>query len=130
MRQRMVAMGLFILVCGMTGCASHDATHSELAEPAGTTAAIPESDPSKQPDLVEADPAWFACQQNMDCQVVEGMCGEPQAINIHFLTDYSGYRNRMNQMVECAVKGKGTRQATQKPPKCLENRCVLEPKAP
>jgi hypothetical protein len=120
-------MGWFFVIlltvfCG--GCASQDTQNIPLAQPVGTTEAIPDETKVVRPEVVEADPAWFACQKDADCKTLKGPCSQPQAVNSHFETDFTVYRDRMNQMIECVENAKTEVMA---PPKCLKNRCALNP---
>lgn len=83
-----------------------------------------EDRPLHQPAVAQADPAWFSCRKSSDCEVVKGLCSEPQAVNRLFLADFTTYRNRMNQMTECAENAKTVKTD---PPQCLRSRCVLNP---
>lgn len=130
MHRKLTGPSLLIMMTAFlvfnAGCAKREVANSQLAQPpAGTTQAIQDESRSMQPDVVKADPAWFACQKNADCVVVKGPCSEPQALNFRFETDFAVYRQRLEKMIDCM---ENARLPVTDPPQCLKNRCTLNQK--
>jgi hypothetical protein len=78
----------------------------------------------KPPTVIAADPSWFACKTDGDCQVREGVCGEEQALNKLYTTQFFSYRDQMSRTVDCINKAVDSTQHTAQ---CVKQRCSLNP---
>lgn len=107
-----------------TGCVGQNTEKVPLAQPAGTTQAIPDENRVVHTDVVQADPVWFACHKDAECKTLKGICNEPQAVNFRFETDFAVYRDRMSRMVDCM---EGASPVVSAPSRCLKGRCALNP---
>jgi len=76
------------------------------------------------PTVIAADPSWFACKADQDCNVEEGVCGIDEAVNRNFTTQFLSYRDDMERSVGCIDKAAGDPVHTAR---CVSHRCVLNP---
>ena len=76
-----------------------------------------------RPQVVQADPAWFGCKADTDCQVEKGLCDSPQAVNKAFLSLFQIYRDHMNQQVDCTVFAPVVVNAKAQ---CVKQRCAIQ----
>ncbi len=75
-----------------------------------------------RPAVVQADPAWFACRSDADCQVEKGLCYAPQAVNKAFVAQFQLYRDQMNQQIDCTVLAPVSAVAKAQ---CVKQRCAI-----
>jgi hypothetical protein len=130
-RQWGSALVLLAIMAFGAGCVREPVGNSPIAQPPGRSSVpletpTPEQSASARPAVVAAKPSWFGCRKDADCVVAKGPCGQPQAVNLNFLTDFAVFSQRMGQMIDCA-SGAAKKEA-QPSVQCLKSRCSLTPK--
>lgn len=76
-----------------------------------------------RPEVVQANPAWFGCKADADCQVEKGLCDSPQAVNKAFISLFQTYRDHMNQQVDCTVFAPALVNIKAQ---CVKQRCAIQ----
>lgn len=100
----------------MSGCSVHQSVRPTLEATGGNRAT------THSEALIEAQPAWFGCRTDNDCQVERGVCNEVQGVNKAFLEPFRQYRDKMSQSVECV---NAPLQVAVGPSKCVVHRCTV-----
>jgi|GEM_PF-2831288 len=76
-----------------------------------------------RPAVVQAEPTWFACRSDNDCQVEKGLCYAPQAVNKAFIPQFKVYRDQMNQQIDCTVLAPVSAASKAQ---CVKRRCAIQ----
>ena len=122
-------MGALLLVVGLlTGCGSQQQQQQTGQSPyTGTTTgtATTTSGPVSTPNqtVIQADPAWFGCRVDSDCQVERGVCNELQGVNHSYVDAFRDYRLKMSQSMQC--EDEKLRMTSPGSVQCVEHRCVV-----
>ena len=112
-------LGLSLLL--LTGCHSSVKSSAINQDPHDIKPIV------KPPAVAAADPSWFGCQADSDCTVKEGVCGEDQAVNTQYVTQFFSYRDQMSRTVGCI---KQALESTPHTAQCVQHRCSLNPPRP
>lgn len=130
-RQWSSALVLLAIMAFGAGCVREPVGNSPIAQPPGRSVVsqekpVPEQSAPARPEVIAAKPSWFACRKDSDCVVAKGPCGQAQAVNLNFLTDFAVFSQRMGQMIAC--ESTTGRKESQPSAQCLKSRCSLTPK--
>ncbi len=124
-RQWVNALVLLAITTFCAGCVRESVGNSPLAQPPGRSGPMPEQTPPAAPEVISAKPTWFACRKDAECVVAKGPCGQNQAVNVNFLTDFAVFSQRMGQMISC--ESTTAKKQTTPSVQCLKSRCSLSP---
>ncbi|HEY9687978.1 MAG TPA: hypothetical protein V6C52_13465 [Coleofasciculaceae cyanobacterium] len=102
------------LLAGCNVTASRQSTPPEARQPA---------EPEDSSATLRAEPYWFSCRSDADCVVETGVCGQPQALNKNFVTQYRDFRVRLEQMVDCIARPVSSPQTQAH---CVKQRCAIK----
>jgi hypothetical protein len=119
-RQSLAGVGLAygLMIVLLSGCSSAVNSSASGQNPHDIKPIV------KPPTVIAADPSWFACKTDEDCQVREGVCGEEQALNKLYTTQFFSYRDQMSRTVDCINKAVDSTHHTAQ---CIKHRCSLNP---
>lgn len=126
-RQWVSALVLLAITAFGAGCVRESVGNSPIAQPPGRSGgSLPAQSAADRPEVLSAKPTWFACRKDADCVVAKGPCGQNQAVNRNFLTDFAVFSQRMGQMIACESSTAKKQEATPSV-QCLKSRCSLSP---
>ncbi|WP_303673435.1 hypothetical protein [Vampirovibrio chlorellavorus] len=130
-RQWVNALVLVAITAFGAGCVRESVGNSPIAQPPGRSGqalekTAPAPSAADRPEVIAAKPSWFACRKDADCVVAKGPCGQYQAVNLNFLTDFAVFSQRMGQMIACE-SAKTKKQEATPSVQCLKSRCSLSP---
>jgi hypothetical protein len=114
---RVLLVSGIVCLALVSGCTLRQSTQPGTPTPEG---------PVIQPNAsLDADPSWFACKVDTDCSVERGICGAPHAVNSSFLDVFRQYRDKMGQVVDCAVNS--SKVSAPMGARCMQQRCLVVP---